>query len=475
MGHELKFFIDGQWVDPVVPATIDVVNPATERVVAKIAAGSAADVDRAVKAARRAFDSYSRTSVRQRIDLLKSILEQYKKRYGDIADALSSEMGAPKSLAHGAQAWIGQAHFEEILRVLETFKFEYQKGKMRVVKEPAGVVAMITPWNWPLNQIACKVAPALAAGCTMVLKPSEVSPLNGLIFAEVMEAAGVPAGVFNLINGDGVSVGAPLSQHPDVDMVSFTGSTRAGVLVAKAAADTVKRVSQELGGKTANVLLPDADFAAAVAHGVSTCFGNSGQTCNAPTRMLVPRNRQDEVIALAKKAASEFVPGDPNDARTTLGPIAYRGQFDKVQKLISAGVEEGARVVTGGPGRPEGLAVGFYVRPTIFADVRPGMRIAREEIFGPVLSIMPYDSEEDAVRMANDTEYGLAAYVSSADQSRAEAVARRLRAGTVYVNRPDFDISAPFGGYKRSGNGREWGVFGLEEFLETKGIVGYSA
>lgn len=475
MQHVKQFYIDGKWVDPVVPATIDVINPATEKVLTSIAAGSAADVDRAVAAAKRAFGRFSRTTVRERVELLQSILEQYKRHYKDIADVLTDEMGAPVELAQGAQAWIGQAHFEEIVRVLETFVFEYQKGKMRVAMEPVGVVGMITPWNWPLNQIACKVAPAIAAGCTMVLKPSEVAPLNAIIFAEVMHAAGVPAGVFNLVNGDGVSVGAPLSQHPDVDMISFTGSTRAGVLIAKAAADSVKRVSQELGGKTANILLPDADFAAAVAHGAATCFGNSGQTCNAPTRMLVPRDRQEEVIAHAKKAAASFVPGNPRDAKTTLGPIAYRTQFEKVQLLISAGIEEGARLVTGGPGRPAGLKAGFFVAPTVFADVRPEMRIAREEIFGPVLSIMPYDDEADAIRIANATEYGLAAYVSSGNQARAEAVAREMRAGTVYINCPEFDISAPFGGYKRSGNGREWGVFGLEEFLEVKGMVGYSA
>lgn len=473
MGHELQFYIDGKWVDPIVPSVIDVIDPSTEKPFTQISAGSAADVDRAVAAAKRAFDSFSRTSVRSRVELLEEILEQYKKRYNDIAEALSREMGAPMQLAQTAQTWIGQAHFEEILRVLQTFKFEYQKGQVRIVKEPVGVVGMITPWNWPLNQIACKVAPAIAAGCTMVLKPSEIAPINAIIFAEVMDAAGVPAGVFNLVNGDGVSVGAPLSEHPDVDMVSFTGSTRAGVLVAKAAAETVKRVSQELGGKTANILLPDTDFSVAVPKGVATCFGNSGQTCNAPTRMLVPRNRQDEVIQYAQKAAAEFVPGDPKSPNTNLGPISHRAQFEKIQALIATGIDEGARLVAGGLGRPEGLEVGYYVRPTVFADVRPDMRIAREEIFGPVLSIMPYDSEEQAIMIANSTEYGLAAYVSSQDPARAEAVARRMRAGTVYINHPDFDISAPFGGYKRSGNGREWSVFGLEEFLETKGMVGY--
>lgn len=474
MSHELQFYIDGHWVDPTAKATIDVINPATEKVFARVAAGGATDVDRAVAAARRAFHSFSRTSVQYRVELLQSILEQYKKRYDDIAEAVSKEMGAPISLAKGAQAWIGQAHFEEILRVLDDFEFEYQKGRLRVVQEAAGVVGMITPWNWPLNQIACKVAPAIAAGCTMVLKPSEVSPLNAMIFAEVMDAAGVPEGVFNLVQGTGEGVGAPLAMHPDIDMVSFTGSTRAGVLVAKAAADTVKRVSLELGGKTANILLSDADFAAAVSHGVSTCFGNSGQTCNAPTRMLVPRERQAEVIELAAKAASEIVTGDPADAQTMMGPITYRAQYEKVQKMIAAGISEGAKLVCGGVGRPEGLSAGFYARPTIFADVRSEMRIAREEIFGPVLSIMPYDSEEEAIRIANDTEYGLAAYVSSRDQSRAESVARKMRAGTVYINQPEFDISAPFGGFKQSGNGREWGVFGLEEFLEIKGMVGHS-
>ncbi|MEG6510284.1 aldehyde dehydrogenase family protein [Methyloligella sp. 2.7D] len=475
MAHEKQFYIGGTWVEPEGTGTIDVIDPSNEQVLTQIAAGGAADVDKAVAAAKTAFPAFSQTTVKERRDLLAAILEEYKKRYSDIAAVLSSEMGAPKELAQTAQTWIGQAHFEEILRVLDSFAFEYQKGNMRVAKEPIGVVGMITPWNWPLNQVACKVAPALAAGCTMVLKPSEVAPLTALIMAEIMDAAGVPAGVFNLVNGDGVSVGAPLSAHPGVDMVSFTGSTRAGILVAKAAADTVKRVHQELGGKTPNVLLEDADFAAAVPHGVATCFGNSGQTCNAPTRMLVPRSRQAEVIELAKEAASGFVTGDPQSENSNLGPIAYGAQYDKVQNLIAAGVEEGATVVTGGPGRPDGLDKGYYVRPTVFADVTPEMRIAKEEIFGPVLSIMPYDSEEQAVEMANDTEYGLAAYVSSEDRDKAERVARQLRAGTVFINCPDFDIAAPFGGYKQSGNGREWGDFGLEEFLEIKGMVGYRA
>ncbi|MGE4371377.1 MAG: aldehyde dehydrogenase family protein [Xanthobacter sp.] len=475
MAHETEFYIDGAWVAPEVPAFIDVEDPSTEQMFTRIAAGSAADVDRAVAAARRAFRSFSRTTVAERRELLAAILAEYKKRYDKLAAAVSREMGAPMSLARTAQAWIGQAHLEEMLRVLETYQFEHQQEHLRVVKEPIGVVGMITPWNWPLNQIACKVAPAIAAGCTMVLKPSEISPINALIFAEIMDAAGVPKGVFNLVNGDGPSVGAPLSAHPDVDMVSFTGSTRAGILIAKAGAETVKRIHQELGGKSPNLLLADADFAQAVPRGVAGCFGNSGQSCNAPTRMLVPRERQEEVIELARKAAEGFIPGDPRSENANLGPLSSAAQFNKVQKLIQAGVAEGARLVVGGPGRPEGLEVGYYARPTIFADVHPDMRIAREEIFGPVLSILPYDSEEEAIEMANDTEYGLAAYISSANAEKAEQVARQMRAGSVYINSPATDIRAPFGGYKRSGNGREWSVYGLEEFLETKGIVGCRA
>jgi len=469
----LKFYIDGAWVDPIEARTLDVIDPSTEQPFAKISIGSAADVDRAVKAARAAFDGFSRTSVNERVELLEAIGAEYDKRAEDIAEAVSREMGAPLGFARGAQVWIGRAHLTEIVKVLKSYRFEYMRGNTRVVKEPIGVVGMITPWNWPLNQITCKVAPALAAGCTMVLKPSEIAPIDAVIFAEVMQAAGVPKGVFNMVQGTGDTVGSRISSHPDIDMVSFTGSTRAGVLVAKSAADTVKRVHQELGGKSANILLPDADLAAAIPPSIATCFGNSGQSCNAPTRMLVPRERQAEAIAIARKAASTYVVGDPRKESSGLGPVVSKAQFDKIQNLIDSGIKEGATLVIGGLGRPEGLSRGYYVRPTLFADVKPSMRIAREEIFGPVLSIMPYETEEEAIRIANETVYGLAAYVQSSSLEHARAVGSRMRAGTVYLNNPDFDIGAPFGGYKQSGNGREWSEFGLDEFLETKGVVGF--
>jgi aldehyde dehydrogenase (NAD+) len=473
--NHLKFYIDGAWVAPIESRTLEVIDPSTEEPFTEIAIGSAADVDRAVTAARAAFDRFSRTSVKERVELLEAIGAEYDKRYEDIAQAVSREMGAPLAFARAAQAWIGRAHLTEILRVLKSYRFEHMQGTTRIVKEPVGVVGMITPWNWPLNQITCKVGPAIAAGCTMVLKPSELAPINAVIFAEVMHAAGVPKGVFNLVQGTGDAVGSRISSHPDIDMVSFTGSTRAGILVAKSAADTVKRVHQELGGKSANIILPDANLAAAMPGGIATCFGNSGQSCNAPTRMLVQRAQQTDAVAIARDAASTYVVGDPRSDKSTLGQVVSKTQFDKIQKLIAAGIEEGARLVTGGLGRPEGLTRGYYVRPTVFADVKPSMRIAREEIFGPVLSIIPYDSEEDAIRIANETVYGLAAYVQSSNIEHAREVGSRMRAGTVYLNNPGFDIGAPFGGYKQSGNGREWSEFGLEEFLETKGVVGFQA
>ena len=475
MSHNMQFFIDGAWVDPITPQAIEVIDPSTEEAFTRISGGSAADVDKAVAAAKAAFESFSRTSPAARLQLLEAVLAEYDKRYEDIAQACSREMGAPLAFARDAQAWIGQAHLREIVRVMKEYKFAWMEGDMQIVKDPIGVVGMITPWNWPLNQITCKVGPALAAGCTMVLKPSEVAPLTGIIFAEVMEKAGVPKGVFNLVNGDGASVGAALSAHPDVDMMSFTGSTRAGILVAKAAADTVKRVHQELGGKSPNILLPEADFAKAVPQGVANLFSNSGQSCNAPSRMLVPRARHEEVVELARAAAANFVVGDPRSENSNLGPVVSKIQFDKIQGLIEAGIAEGATLVAGGPGRPEGLSKGYYVRPTVFADVTPQMRIAREEIFGPVLAIMPYDSEEAAIAEANNTVYGLAAYIQSEDLAKARAVASRMRAGTVYINAPPTKISAPFGGFKQSGNGREWSHWGLDEFLEIKGVVGYGA
>ncbi|MBT9386852.1 aldehyde dehydrogenase family protein [Pseudooceanicola sp. CBS1P-1] len=473
--HLQHFYIGGAWVPPLHKETLPVINPATETPCASIALGGAADAERAVAAARAAFPDFSVLDVEARLELLRAILDAYMARYDDIARATTLEMGAPVVMAREEQAWIGKAHLEATLTALETFRFAEQRGTTRILREPIGVCALITPWNWPLNQIVCKVAPAIAAGCTMVLKPSEIAPLSGLVFAEVMEAAGVPAGVFNLVNGSGADVGAVLASHPEVDMVSFTGSTRAGVLVAQAAAPTVKRVSQELGGKSANILLPDADFAAAVPAGVAGCFGNTGQSCDAPTRMLVPAERMEEAMALATEAAAGFVTGDPLEEGTDLGPVISQTQFDKIQRLIGSGIAEGATLACGGPGRPEGLARGFFVKPTVFGHVTPAMTIAREEIFGPVLSIMGYRDEAEAVRIANDTPYGLAAYIQSADLDRARAVAAQMRAGSVYVNDPAFDAHSAFGGYKQSGNGREYADFGIGEFLETKSVIGFGA
>ncbi len=471
--HTKQFYIDGAWVDPAQPKVIDVIDPATEEAFAQIAVGSAADVDRAVSAARRAFPAYAATPVAERIALLQRIVKGFEARREELASAISREMGAPMKFARNAQAASGPNHINEMIRVLETFAFEEQRGTTLITREPIGVCGLITPWNWPINQIVCKVAPALAAGCTMVLKPSEIAPLSGIIFAEILHDAGVPAGVFNLVNGDGPGVGQAIAAHPGIDMVSFTGSTRAGILVAKAAADGVKRVAQELGGKSPNILLPDCDFPRSVDLGVARCFGNTGQSCSAATRMLVPAERQNEVADLAAKAAATYRVGAPADADTVLGPLVSQAQFDKVQRLIQTGIDEGARLVCGGPGRPEGLNRGFYVKPTVFADVTTGMVIAQEEIFGPVLVIMPYRDEAEAVRIANDTPYGLSAYVQGGDRARAQAVARQIRAGNVHINYPPMDRGAPFGGYKRSGNGREWGEWGLAEFLEVKAVMGY--
>jgi aldehyde dehydrogenase (NAD+) len=473
MREYLKFYIDGQWVDPVTPKTLDVINPATEAVAGKISAGSAADVDKAVAAAKKAFESYSQTTREERIDLLERIQAEYQKRFGDIAHAITEEMGAPASLAQRAQAPIGIGHIATGIAVLKNFQFEEERGTTRIVKEPIGVVGMITPWNWPINQIACKVIPALATGCTMVLKPSEEAPFSAILWAEVMQAAGVPAGVFNLVNGTGAEVGAAISSHPDVDMVSFTGSTRAGVEVAKAAAPTVKRVAQELGGKSPNIILEDADFPTAVGGGVRHVMQNSGQSCNAPTRMLVPSQRMEEAMVIAKEAADSTTVGDPN-GNAQIGPVVNKTQWEKIQRLIKAGIEEGATLVTGGPGRPEGLDKGFYVKPTVFANVKNDMTIAKEEIFGPVVSILGYESVDEAVEIGNATEYGLAAYVSGTDQAKVRAVASRLRAGQVAINGAGGDMMAPFGGYKMSGNGREWGDYGFHEFLETKAVIGYA-
>ena len=473
MSHHLKFFIDGAWVDPAVPATLDVINPATEEAYTRISLGSRADVDRAVAAAKKAFASFSRTPVADRLALLKTILDVYNARFEDIAVAVCEEMGAPLSFARDAQAWAGRAHLEATIEALRNYEFREKRGSTTVVKEPIGVCALITPWNWPLNQIVCKVAPAIAAGCTVVLKPSEIAPISGIVWAEIMEEAGVPKGVFNLVNGTGPDVGQVMAGHPDVDMVSFTGSTRAGIIVAKTAADTVKRVAQELGGKSANIILPDADLERAVRKGVRGCFGNSGQSCDAPTRMLVPADRHDEALKIAKAVAEAHKVGSPTAEDTDLGPVVSQLQFDKIQRLIEAGIKEGATLVTGGLGRPEGLNRGYYVRPTVFGNVTNDMTIAREEVFGPVLAILPYKTEEEAIAIANDTVYGLAAYVQSQDIEHARAVALEMRAGSVYLNYPEWDTHAPFGGYKQSGNGREYADWGIHDFLEIKGIVGY--
>jgi aldehyde dehydrogenase (NAD+) len=473
MTNNLKFYINGSWADPVTPNRIAVIDPATEAAFTEISGGSAADVDRAVAAARAAFPGFARTSKKYRLELLKSCLAAYNRRFDDIAAACAQEMGAPIGFAREAQAFVGQAHFQALIDVFETFEFTETRGTTRVVKEPIGVCGLITPWNWPLNQIVCKVAPALAGGNTMVLKPSEIAPLNALIFAEVMHEAGVPAGVFNLVNGDGPSVGQKMAEHPGIDMMSFTGSTRAGIIVAKAAADTVKRVAQELGGKSANLLLPDVDLEDAVRKGIGACFINSGQSCDAATRMLVPRALHDDALKIAAEEAATQITGNPFAAGTVLGPLVSQTQFDKVQRLIQAGIDEGATLVAGGTGRPEGLNRGYYARPTVFGNVTRDMTIAREEIFGPVLSILPYDSEAEAIDIANDTVYGLAAYVQGKDLEQARAVAAQMRAGSVYINYPDMDFTAPFGGYKQSGNGREYADFALNDFLEVKGIVGY--
>ena len=475
MSNRQKFYINGEWVQPSTDATLEVINPATEEPIDAIALGGPQDVDKAVAAARAAFETYSQTSREERVALMERIIGAYSARMGDVAAVISQEMGAPMGLAKAAQAPAGLGHFMTTLEVLKTYEFEEDIGTSHIVREPAGVCGFITPWNWPINQIACKVAPALAAGCTMVLKPSEVAPFNAILFAEVMDEAGVPPGVFNLVNGDGPTVGVALSSHPDVDMMSFTGSTRAGIEVARNAAPTVKRVAQELGGKSANIILDDANFQKAIARDVFGMCMNSGQSCNAPTRMLVPMSRMDEAAAIAKAAADNVQVGDPNAEGTTIGPVVSEVQFNKIQGLIEKGIEEGAKLETGGPGRPDGLNQGYYVRPTVFSHVTNDMTIAREEIFGPVLSLIGYQDDEDAVRIANDTVYGLSGYISSGDPERARALARRIRTGNVHLNGASVDNKAPFGGYKQSGNGREWGTHGFEEFLEVKAIMGYSA
>jgi aldehyde dehydrogenase (NAD+) len=466
-----KLLINGEWI-ATHGRTLDIVNPATEAVIGQVALGTAEDVDKAVKAARRAFETYSQTKLEERAALLERIIGVYQKRLPELGKAISDEMGAPLGFAMQVQAGVGLGHFMTALALLKGYEFEKKLGTTLLRREPVGVCGLITPWNWPANQICCKLAPALAVGCTVILKPSETAPISGQIIAEILVEAGVPHGVFNLVQGDGAGVGSALAAHPDIDMVSFTGSTRAGVLVAKAAADSVKRVSQELGGKSANIILEDADLQQAVAGGVAAMMTNTGQSCNAPSRMLVPASRYEEAVKIAKAAAESVKAGDPADAATNIGPLSNGTQFKKVQGLIEKGIAEGARVVAGGPGRPEGLTKGYYTRPTVFANVNNAMTIAREEIFGPVLVMIPFKDEEDAIRIANDTPYGLSGYVSSGDPQRAKRVANRLRTGMVHVNGAQVDLQAPFGGYKQSGNGREWGGQGFEEFLEVKAVMG---
>jgi len=475
MTNLLKFYIDGVWVDPAVKKSTPVVNPATEEILYEVALGSKADLDKAVAAAKRAFASYSQTTRDDRIALLTKVIEVYKRRSKDLAVAISDEMGAPLPMAEKLQVGAGLGHLVNTLEVLKTYHFEETMGTAVVLREPVGVVGMITPWNWPMNQMACKVAPALAAGCTMILKPSEFTPSCAVILAEILHEAGVPKGVFNLVSGLGPEVGAAMSEHPDIDMISFTGSTRAGVDVAKRAAPTVKRVSQELGGKSPNIILEGADLTKAVTGGVTHMFNNSGQSCNAPSRMIVPLSKMKEVAEIARGVAEKTKAGDPRADGTTIGPVVNRGQWDKIQALIKKGIDEGATLVAGGPGLPEGVNKGFYVRPTIFADVTNDMTIAREEIFGPVLTIIGAKDEGDAVRIANETPYGLAGYVSAGTLDHAKAVARQIRAGNVNLQGVPNDRGAPFGGYKQSGNGREWGRYGLEEYLEAKAVAGFNA
>ena len=470
-----KFYIDGKWVDSTASRDFTVINPATEEPVATIYLGSADDVDRAVAAAKRAFASYSEVSAQDRLGLLRRIIDVYKSKLEEMAKTISQEMGAPISLSRKAQAPAGLAHLLEIVKVMENFKFEELKGSTLLRKEPVGVCGLITPWNWPMNQVVAKVAPALAAGCSVVLKPSEFAPLSSYLLAEILHESGVPAGVFNLVSGDGPTVGAAISAHPDVDMVSFTGSTRAGVAVAQAAAPSVKRVTQELGGKSANIILDDADLEKAVKLGVQECFRNTGQSCNAPTRMLIPRSQMATAVATAKQTAEATKVGDPLAEDTAVGPLANKAQFDKVQRLIQKGIEEGAKLVTGGTGRPDGFTKGYFVKPTVFSDVHNEMTIAREEIFGPVLCMISYEGEQEAVRIANDSQYGLSGFVTSGNLERAHRIAKQIRAGNVHINGARVDFAGCFGGYKQSGNGREWGESGLEEFLELKTIFGYAS
>ena len=466
-----KFYINGEFVDPSSKETLEIINPATEEKIGTVALGSTIDVDKAVYSARKAFSVSSKLSKKDRLDILETIRENYKKRYRDVSEAIRLEMGAPVKLAEGAQTATGLGHLKTAMRVLEKHEFEYKHEDYIVREEPIGVCGLITPWNWPINQIVSKFAPAFAAGCTVVLKPSEIAPLSAMIIAEIIHESQIPPGMFNLVNGLGNVVGEAMSSHKDIDMMSFTGSTRGGVAVAKASATNVKRVSQELGGKSPNLILDDNSFTTSITNGVIHVMGNSGQSCNAPTRMLVPKSRHDEAITIAKSAIEKVKVGDPLDLNSDLGPLVSKNQFDKVQKLIKKGIEEGANLVAGGTGRPNGYEKGFYARPTIFGNVSNQMVIAKEEIFGPVLAIIPYDDLEEAISIANDTIYGLAAYVTGEDREKCLEISRELRAGQISINYGSSGPSAPFGGYKQSGNGREKAEWGLTEFLEVKAIM----
>ena len=467
-----QFYINGKWVDPVKPEELDVINPATEKSVGRISIGSSQDVDNAVNAARKAFNSFSKTKVQERLELLTEIRNIYKKRFDEIAEAIMTEMGAPINLASGAQASVGMAHLKTAIRVLETQKFEYTHNNMIIRKEPIGVCGLITPWNWPINQVVSKLAPCIAAGCTAVLKPSEIAPLSAIIISEIIHESGAPPGIYNMVHGYGPIVGEAMSNHADIDMMSFTGSTRGGIAVAQASAKTVKRVSQELGGKSPNIIIDDAQFKKSVTRGVSGCMSNTGQSCNAPTRMLVPAHRHDEALEIAKVSAESMTTGDPTLKTTDIGPLVSQTQFDKVQKLLKSGLQSGATLVTGGVGKPDGLEEGYFVKPTVFGNVSNEMEIAQEEIFGPVLSIIPYKTDEEAIQIANDSEYGLAAYVAGENQEKLMYFARHLNAGQIHLNYVSGGSDAPFGGFKKSGNGREKAEWGLEEFLEVKAIMG---
>ena len=467
-----QFYINGKWVDPVQPSKLQVINPATEKSVGEISVGSALDIDKAVTAARNAFKSFSKTAIGERVELLSEIRNIYKKRFNEIAEAIMTEMGAPINLASGAQASVGMSHLKTAVRVLEETNFEYAHNNLIIRKEPIGVCGLITPWNWPINQVVSKLAPCIAAGCTSILKPSEIAPLSAIIIAEIIHEAGAPAGVFNMVHGYGPVVGEAMSNHEDIDMMSFTGSTRGGIAVATSSAKTVKRVSQELGGKSPNIIIDDKKFSESITRGVSGCMSNTGQSCNAPTRMLVPAHRHDEALEIAKLAAESMTTGDPKLPSTDIGPLVSETQFNKVQDLLKSGIESKAILVTGGVGKPDGLETGYFVKPTIFGNVSNDMEIAQEEIFGPVLAIIPYETDEEAVSIANDTEYGLAAYVAGDNKDKLMYFARNLNAGQIHLNYASGGADAPFGGFKKSGNGREKAEWGLDEFLEIKAIMG---